>query len=94
MTPSSTRIRLIRCVALVLVLALLPGCAARKAFNRGEKESQRHSYDRAILDYSKAAALNPSNARYTIALARAKVNSSHEHFQRGKRLVGAISSCG
>jgi general secretion pathway protein D len=85
----SSKQKTIRCVALILALSLLPACAARKAFKSGEKASQRQNYDAAILSFSKAMALDPSNARYSVALARAKVNSSHDHFQRGKRLLGA-----
>jgi general secretion pathway protein D len=73
----------------VLVLAVLPGCAAQKAFKAGQREARRQNYDLAVLSYSKAAAMDPANARYTVALARAKVNSSHQHFQRGKRLLAA-----
>jgi general secretion pathway protein D len=76
-------------VALLLALAVLSGCAARQAFKSGQREARRQNFDRAILDYSKAMALDPGNARYSVALARAKVNSSHEHFQRGKRLLAA-----
>jgi len=88
-SSSSSGRRLIRFVALTLLVALLTGCAAQKAFRVGQREAQRENYDRAILKFSKAVALDPGNARYSVALARAKVNSSHQHFQRGKRLLAA-----
>jgi general secretion pathway protein D len=78
-----------RGATIILLLVLLPGCAARQAFKSGQKEMRRQNYDRAILGYSKAMALDPGNERYTVALARAKVNSSHDHFQRGRRYQAA-----
>jgi general secretion pathway protein D len=76
-------------MVLALVVAVFTGCAAQKAFKNGQRDAQRQNYDRAILAFSKAVALDPGNARYSVALARAKVNSSHQHFQRGKRLLAA-----
>jgi general secretion pathway protein D len=76
-------------VTLALLVAVLTGCAAQKAFKSGQRDARRENYDRAILSFSKAVALDPANARYGVALARAKVNSSHQHFQRGKRLLAA-----
>jgi len=78
-----------RPAAIVLSLALLAGCAAKQAYKSGEREMKRKNYDQAVLDYSKAVALAPGNTRFEVALARAKVGSSHEHFQKGKRYAEA-----
>ena len=83
------RDRTVRVIVLMLLLLLASGCAARKAFKNGEKEARRENHDRAILSYSKAAALDPGNTRYNVSLSRAKVNAAHEHFQRGKRYLAA-----
>jgi general secretion pathway protein D len=77
--------RFVQCVVLVLALVLLSGCAAKKAYSRAEKQMRRENYDQAVLDYSKALALDPGNSSYTAALERAKLKASAQHFERGKR---------
>ncbi len=73
----------------VLLLLVLPACAARSAYKEGQREMQRENFDRAILAYSKALALKPGDTAYRVALARARVKSSSEHFQRGKRFLSS-----
>ncbi|MBD3866622.1 MAG: hypothetical protein IFK94_00710 [Acidobacteria bacterium] len=76
-------------VVACLLLGLLTGCAAQKAYRRAEKESRRDNWDQAVLDYSKAKSLDPGNPRYGVALERAKLKSSAQHFQKGKRYMAA-----
>jgi general secretion pathway protein D len=71
--------------ALVLLVALVAGCAARQAYDHGELEMKRQNFDQAVLSYSKAVALKPGQTRYTVALARAKLKASTEHFEKGRR---------
>ncbi len=73
-------------LALVLLLA---GCAARRAYRQAEVEARREHWDRAVLGYSKALALDPGNARYSVALERAKLKASAQHFEKGKRYAAA-----
>jgi general secretion pathway protein D len=77
--------RWIQCVALLVAIALLSGCAANKAFTRGEREMRREAYDEAVLAYSKAVALKPGKTRYSVALERAKLKASGVHFEKGQR---------
>jgi len=81
--------RLIRCVALLLLLSTVVGCAAKKSFREGEKRMRRQDYDQAVLDFSRAVALKPGNARYTVSLSRAKLRSSGVHFEKGRRFAQA-----
>jgi general secretion pathway protein D len=71
----------------VLVLALLvfSGCAAQKAYQQAERELKRRNFDQAVLAYSKAVAMDPGNTRYSVALERARLKASAEHFSKGKR---------
>ncbi len=46
-----------RLAAVGVVLALSIGCAAQKAYNRAEREMRRENYDKAVLAYSKALAM-------------------------------------
>ncbi len=72
-----------------LALVMLSGCAAQKAYTRAEREMRRQSYDAAVLNYSKALAHDPGNSRYEVALARAKLKASAEHFAKGTRFLAA-----
>ena len=78
-----------RLAAVAVVLALSIGCAAQKAYSRAEREMRRENYDRAVLDYSKALAMEPGNTRYAVALERAKLKGSAEHFQKAQRYHNA-----
>ena len=64
---------------------LLTGCAAGRAYSQAEREMRRKDYDRAVLSYSKAVALDPGNSRYEVALARAKIKAGGDHFRQGQR---------
>jgi len=68
-----------------LAILLSSGCAASKAFRIAEQDSRRENWDQAVLEYSKAAALDPGNSRYDIALTRAKLKASAQHFEKAKR---------
>ncbi|MBZ5640622.1 MAG: hypothetical protein LAO51_17940 [Acidobacteriia bacterium] len=81
--------RTYRAVAIVVAGAFLFGCAAQNAYRRAESESQRENWDQAVLGYSKALALDPGNTRYSVALERAKLKASADHFEKGKRYASA-----
>src|SRR5262245_42526473 len=76
-----------RIAAATLALAplVMAGCAAQSAFHSAEQESRRENWDQAVLQYSKATALDPGNSRYDIALTRAKLKASAQHFEKAKR---------
>jgi len=75
----------LRIVVVLLLVAAVGGCAAQKAYNRGERAMRAERYDDALLDFSKATTLDPGNMRYTVALDRAKLESAAEHFRKGRR---------
>jgi len=77
--------RVIRLTVLVLVLVLLSGCAAQKAYQTAEREMRRENWDRAVLGYSKALALDPGNTRFAVALERAKLKAAADHFTLARR---------
>ncbi len=76
--------RLFCCAVAGLLLLALAGCAARRAYTRGDREMERQNYDAAVLDFSKAVAGNPGHVTYSTALARAKARSADQHFQKGR----------
>ena len=78
-----------RAWAVLIATALLAGCAAQQAYRRAEIDSRRENWDQAVLGYSKALAMDPGNTRYGVALERAKLKASAQHFEKGKRYSAA-----
>jgi general secretion pathway protein D len=76
-------------VALVVALLLLSGCAAQKAYRKGERELRRQNWDQAVLQFSKAVALDPGRERYAMWLERAKLKASGEHFEKAMRYANS-----
>ena len=64
------------------------GCSpARKAFQQAELEARKHNWDEAVLGFSKAVALDPTNRKYEFALVRTKFRASQEHFGLAKKYL-------
>ena len=78
--------RLTRVSALLLALALLTGCAAGRAFRRGEDRARVGDWDAAVTYYRQAMQANPDRAEYRIALERAMLNASRVHFDAARQL--------
>src|SRR5687767_184523 len=78
--------RLLKVSALVLAIALLTGCAAGRAFRRGESRARVGDWDAAVTYYRTAVQANPDRAEYRIALERAMLNASRVHFDNARAL--------
>ena len=78
--------RLTRVCALVLVTALLGGCAAGRAFSRGEERARLGDWDSAVPYYRTAVQADPDKPEYRIALERAMLNASRLHFDNARSL--------
>ena len=70
------RFVLFKVVAVLAMAAVLAGCAASRAFNRGNDAAQANEWDIAIEQYRQALQRDPNNVTYRIALQRALVNAS------------------
>jgi general secretion pathway protein D len=70
------------CAALVIATTL--GCSGSRAFRDAREEEMRQHWDLAVLKYSRALDLDPSNSRYKVSLQRAKIRASQFHFEKGK----------
>ena len=75
------RIRLTR--ALPLLLVVLTACTGSRAFREARDQEALQHWDLAVLQYSRAAELDPKNNRYRMSLARAKIKASQFHFEKG-----------
>jgi general secretion pathway protein D len=76
-----------RRLGLALAGLALAGCASTSAFHRGETAEHAREYDRAVLEYAKAARLEPDNIHYKKALERARRRASDSHAQNGRQFA-------
>ena len=81
--------KIVRATLLLAAVALVVGCGSSRAFKQAEVESRRENWDKAVLGYSKALALDPGNTRYSVSLERAKLRASAQHFNKGMRYLRA-----
>ena len=84
--------------ALGISLALATGCATMSGTGsgrdrlgpaRGRARGGRQDYDLAVVEYTKAVRANPDDNEARIALDRARLRASQEHYFRGRPLAGA-----
>jgi type II secretory pathway component GspD/PulD (secretin) len=76
--------RLARLVAVLALVSLAAGCAAGRAFGRGDDAAQAGNWDLAVENYRKAVQADPSSAQYKIALERAMVSASLVHLDEAR----------
>jgi general secretion pathway protein D len=77
-----------RRIAALLALTLFAGgCAASSALHRGHEAENRQEYDFAVVEYANALRLRPDDTNVRLALERAKLRASQDHFNRGRRLA-------
>ncbi len=69
----------------VLALASVAGCASG-AVGRARVAEQQQDYDRAVVEYTQALKERPEDKDARLALDRARIRASQDHFQRGRRL--------
>jgi general secretion pathway protein D len=70
-----------------LLCVLSGGCAASGALHRGLAAERRQDYDLAVVEYTKALHLRPDDVESRVALDRAKLRASQDHFTKGRRLA-------
>ena len=63
------------------------GCAAQKAFKRGQEAAKRGEWDRAVAQYIVALNKKPDNPQYRVGFERARLAASQFHFQKAKQLA-------
>jgi general secretion pathway protein D len=80
--PPGVERRLLLVVAAAILAA---GCAASAALSRGREFELRKEYDAAVAQYTQAVRLKPDDTEARLALDRAKLRASLDHFQRGRR---------
>jgi general secretion pathway protein D len=73
-----------------LVAALAAGaCATSSPYRMGERAERAQDFDRAVVEYTKAVRARPDDRTARLALDRARLRASQEHYFRGRRLATA-----
>jgi general secretion pathway protein D len=76
-------------VAFAAAAALTAGCATGGAVRAAQRAERAEDYDRAVVEYTKVVQARPNDRGARLALDRAKLRASQEHFFRGRRLAAA-----
>lgn len=79
------RADLLRAGAVIVAALSLAGCAT--AMRAGQRAERAQDYDRAVVEYTRAARANPDDANARAALHRARLRAAQDHFARGRRLA-------
>ena len=84
------RLRRVRLVAAVLIVALLGGgCAAKWAYRQGKDAAAEGDWDLAVARYTRAFDKDPKNIGYKIALETARINASGFHYDEARKHLAA-----
>jgi type II secretory pathway component GspD/PulD (secretin) len=76
----------LRIAALLVLVALVAGCAAGRAFRRGDAAARVGDWDAAVEHYRRAVQEDPDNAAFRIAHERAMINASVAHLDQARVL--------
>ena len=75
-----------RLIALVVLAALVSGCAAGRSFRKGREAARTGDWDTAVQHFTEALQANPDNAEYKIELERAMQNAARDHITKAREL--------
>ena len=76
-----------RKLALLLIVAVFAsGCAASRAFRRGQEAVRIADWDAAVAHFTTAVQENPDSAEYKINLRRAQEEAARMHIEKGREL--------
>jgi type II secretory pathway component GspD/PulD (secretin) len=74
----------VRIAALIVIAILAAGCAAGRAFGRGDDAARAGDWETAVDHYRRAVQADPTNAEYRIALERAMISASQIHLDAAR----------
>ncbi len=74
----------VRFAALIVIASLAAGCAAGRAFGRGDDAARAGDWETAVDHYRRAVQKDPNNAEYRIALERAMISASQLHLDAAR----------
>jgi general secretion pathway protein D len=71
---------------LLLLVFFASGCAASRAFRRGQEAVRVSDWDAAVAHFTKAVQANPESAEYKLHLRRAQEEAARKHVERAREL--------
>jgi len=74
-------------IAAAAICLAAAGCASSGAVRRAHEAERVQDYDRAVVEYTKAIRARPDDMSARLALDRAKLRASQDHFGRGRRFA-------
>ncbi|MBA3885646.1 MAG: hypothetical protein H0X67_07925 [Acidobacteria bacterium] len=75
-----------RLVAVIILAALVSGCAAGRAYRKGQDAARVGNWPEAVRQYTVAVQEDPAKPEYKIELERAMQTASREHISRAREL--------
>src|SRR5688572_18450087 len=73
-----------RLVTVLMLTILVSGCAAGRAFRRGQEAARLGDWDQAVVEYTKAVQSNPDKPEYKISLERAMQSAAQAHISAAR----------
>lgn len=70
--------------AIVVLVTLAAGCAARSAYSKGDAAARAGDWDAAVEQYRRALQQDPQNVQYRIAYERANLSASGIHIDAAR----------
>jgi general secretion pathway protein D len=74
-----------RLAAILLLAAVLAGCATSSALRSGKNAELAQDYDRAVVEYTRALQQDPEDRDARFGLERSRPLAAQSHFTRGRR---------
>ena len=84
-SPMAASRRHLRIAGVLVAGLLMVSCASTNALNLARAAEQQQDYDLAVAEYTKAARARPTDRGVRLALDRAKIRASQDHFSRARR---------
>ncbi|CAN5670777.1 hypothetical protein BH18ACI5_BH18ACI5_07250 [soil metagenome] len=78
-----------RLIVVMLLAVMATGCAAGRAFRKGQEASRSGDWDTAVDEYTKAVQESPDRPEYKITLERAMQSAAQNHISRARELEAA-----
>ena len=75
-----------RLILIIVLASLVSGCAAGRAYRRGQEAARAGDWDAAVTHLTTAVQEQPDKAEYKIALERAMQTAAREHISRAFEL--------
>src|SRR5687767_1868172 len=73
-------------IVLIVATVLTAGCAAGRAFRKGQEAARSGDWDTAVTEYTKAVQEAPDKPEYRIQLERAMQTAAQNHISRAREL--------